>query len=278
MDRREAFERIAADASRGELSFPTSAGAALQIRRILDDPDCHIDEAARLIRAEPLLSARVVAMANSVAFNRSGKEIADVRSAVARLGFRTVRSVTTALAARQLAGTSAEPGRQALSEQLWQHTAHVAALAYVLARRATHQDADSAMFAGIVHEIGSFYLLSRLDDYPNLLDGEQEEWVGACESQVGTAVLRALAVPDSIIRAIESVWQGYLAFPPTTLGDTLLLADELAPVDSPFHRYGGADRESAAGTIDGVVGEDTLSGILLQSAEEVRSLTGALSF
>jgi HD-like signal output (HDOD) protein len=67
-------------------------------------PDCHIEAAAKLVQVEPLLAARVVAMSNAAAFNRSGREITDVRSAVMRLGFRAVRSLAMALVTRQMAG------------------------------------------------------------------------------------------------------------------------------------------------------------------------------
>ena len=100
MDKIAAFKSIAAGVAKGELDFPTSARVALKVRQALDDPDCHIEAAAKLVQAEPLLSARVVAMANSVAFNRSGREITDVRSSVSRLGFRTLRSLATGLAAQ----------------------------------------------------------------------------------------------------------------------------------------------------------------------------------
>ena len=41
--------------------------------------------------------------------------------------------------------------------------------ARVLARRVTRQNPDAAFFAGIVHEVGSFYLISRAADFPGLL-------------------------------------------------------------------------------------------------------------
>lgn len=72
MNRSEIIGNIVAEAGRGTLTFPTSAKMALVIKQALDDPNCPAQEAVRLIRAEPLLSARVVALANAVAFNPSG--------------------------------------------------------------------------------------------------------------------------------------------------------------------------------------------------------------
>lgn len=275
MDRHSIFKKIAAEVSSGEISFPTGVQLALKLQRALDDPECHVDAATRLIQAEPLLASRVVAMANSVAFNQSGREITDVRTAVSRLGFRTIRSLAAAIVARQLAGDRPGAGH-ALAAQLWEHTAHVAALARVIARRLTHQDPETAMFAGIVHEVGGFYLISRLAEYPGLLDDDFSAWMESGEAELGRAVLGALGVPETVVAAIEVCWQGYLAMPASSLGDTLMLAKELAPVGCPLHLMSGEIAGVRAASIDMVIGEATLSEILAESAEEVASLTAAL--
>ncbi len=135
------------------------------------------------------------------------------------------------------------------------------------------------MFAGIVHEVGGFYLLSRAKDFPGLLDDDFEDWIEAGEAEVGRAVLRVLAVPGPVLEALDDYWDGYLEMSPRTLGDTLILCDELAPVTSPLHKL--ASRKPGDGikaNIDLAIGEETLTGILEESAEEVRSLTAALKF
>lgn len=279
MDKNAAFERIAAEVAKGELAFPTSAQVALKVRQALDDPECHIEAAAKLVQAEPVLAARVVAMANSAAFNRSGREITDVKTSVARLGFRTVRSLATALVTRQLAGKPAGPDNQKLAAQLWEHTTHVAALARVLARQVTKQDPDTAMFAGIVHEVGGFYLLSRAAEFPGLLDGDMAAWIEQGQAVVGRAVLAVLNVPEAVRDALEGFYAGFLAMPPASMTDTLLLAEELAPVPSPLLRPGEeANPQRPAGEIEMQIGEDLLSAILSEAADEVASLSAALKF
>lgn len=278
MDRCAVFKQIALEAAQGELSFPTSAEMALKIQRALDDPDCPLDQAARLVQNEPLLAARVVAIANSVAYNRAGREITDVRTAVSRLGFRTVRTLAAALVTRQMAGAPSDPVLRQCAADLWEHTAHVAALSSVLARRVSHVDPETAMFAGVVHEVGGFYLISRAHEFPGILSGASADWVEEGEKAISAAVLRALKVPESVLEAVETLLEGYMALPPVSLGDTLLLADDLAPVESPLRKSGGPGREDPRGRIDAVIGEATLVDILEESRIEVESLIGALRF
>jgi hypothetical protein len=121
-------------------------------------------------------------------------------------------------------------------------------------------------------------LISRAKDFPGLLVGEPGDWAESAESDIGRAILTRLAVPDAVMQAIEAQWEGYLALPPVTLGDTLLLADELAPVHSPLYEMAGTRIASSTPIIDSVIDEDTLSGILSDAAAEVESLTAALRF
>jgi HD-like signal output (HDOD) protein len=276
MDRLEAFKSIAAQAGRGELTFPTSVDATLKLQRALSDPDLHIDEAARMVQAEPLLAARIVAIANSVAYNRSGTAITNVRAAVQRVGFRPLNALAAAVIVRQLDSKITQPELRAKADQLWKHSAHVAALSQVIARRVTHVDPETALFAGIVHEVGGFYLLSRAAEFPGLLDGDPEEWIEYGEMEIGRGVLKKLGVPAPVLEAIEAMWNGMRALPPETLGDTLMLANDLAPLDSPLHVRAGATTRQSAATIDFVTGDGTLASILEESAEEVKSLTAAL--
>jgi HD-like signal output (HDOD) protein len=280
MDRTEVLRKIAAEVEGGEVNFPTSAQVALKLQHALDDPDCHVEAATKLIKAEPLLAAKVVALANSAAFNSAGREITDVRAAVSRLGFRNIRALAAAVVTRQLAGRPST-AQGDLATRLWEHTAHVAALAHVIARRVTRQDPETAMFAGIVHEVGGFYMISRAKDYPGLFEAGFSAWAENGEADVGRAVLKVLGVPEAVVAAIDVVWQGFLALPPVSLGDTLLLADELSPVPSPLRLSdadGGPGRAGMAASIDLLIGQDTLAEILAESAETVASLTAALRF
>ena len=99
-----------------------------------------------------------MAIANSVAYNRSGDQITNVRTAVMRLGFRTMQSLAASVVVRQFSSKITNPALRAKATQLWEHTAHVAALAQVIARRVTHLDPETAMFAGIVHMTGTGWI------------------------------------------------------------------------------------------------------------------------
>ena len=261
----EAFGYITAQAARGEISFPTSVNAVLRLQMALDDPDCHVDEAIRLVLSEPQLAARTVALANTAAFGSAGGQVSNVRAAVLRIGYRRLRGLVAALLVRQFGHRIGDPVLRAKAEQLWTHCAQVAALAQALARHVTRIDPDTALFAGIVHEVGGFYLLSRADDFPGLLEDDVENWGALCEDVVGVEVMRKLAIPADVAQAIGALRDGVLNPEPSTLLDTLLLANLLAPVASPLG-------EVAAGSGTLPFDEETLQRLLDEAAETARAL------
>lgn len=275
MTRLEALQKIAAQVQQGEIVFPTSVAIALKIRKLLDDPDVHLAATTDLVMIEPLLSARVVAMANSVAYRRSEDDITDVATAVARIGLRSVRTLVQALILRQLAGAPKDARTQTLVKQLWEHTAHVAALSRMLAKRVTHVDAETALFTGLIHDAGSFYLLSRAAEFPALLETERAEGEEDLELVMHRRVAQTLNVPEPVVEALEVVWQGYVSSPPVTLGDTVALAKELAPVASPMVRLSSGEEIAS---IDITIGDEHLTDILEAASDEVDSLTRALTF
>ena len=277
MNKLEAFGYIAAQAVRGEITFPTSVNAVLRLQLALDDPDCHIDEAIRLVLSEPQLAARTVAMANTAVFGGSGgAPVTNVRSAVGRIGYRRLQALVASLVVRQFGNRIVDPGLRSKAEQLWEHTTHVAAIAHTLARRITGIDPDTALFAGIVHEVGAFYLLARADEFPGLLDDDSENWGALCEDVVSVEVMKKLSIPPLVAEAIGDMRGGWLNMPPGTLLDTLLLANQYAPVSSPLdgkHTPAPPHGESA---VDFVFDEQTLNEIQEEAAEIARAMGDAV--
>lgn len=115
MEKSALLSVLAGEVEQGRLGFPTSIKAAINIKERLDDPDCNLDFVILLIQDEPLLSKKVVAVANSIVFNRSGRKVTNVRAAVTLIGMQTVRNLAAALVAQQLAELQSKSERVAQS-------------------------------------------------------------------------------------------------------------------------------------------------------------------
>ncbi len=115
MEKSALLSVLAGEVEQGRLVFPASVKAAINIKEKLEDPDCNLDFVILLIQDEPQLSKKVVAVANSVVFNRSGRRVTNVRAAITLIGMQTVRNLVAAMVVQQLAELQSKNERIAQS-------------------------------------------------------------------------------------------------------------------------------------------------------------------
>lgn len=223
------LEDIAKDLS-GEVNFPTYLDASLTVRNILKDPLVSIDKVTQVVSVEPLISAKLLRLANSVMYNRSGQNLSDLRQAIARVGFETVRTTSLSVAMEQMLRSRNLSAFEDIARLTWEHSVQVAAIARVLARRLGRINPEDAMLAGMVHDIGVFYLLYRAAEYPEYRDNRQTliDLVIGWHESIGESLLNTLGLPEHIINAVREHDQLKHVANPCTLADILYFANLLA--------------------------------------------------
>jgi len=205
---REGFafvQELAAEMSRGKIDLPGFPNIALRVRQVLADTQVGPDKVVRVISSEPVLAAQLLRMAGAAARNPTGKPITDLRTAVVRVGLSVVRSATFAFALSQLRNAEALKGLERPLDELWRRSAAVAAMSYVVARRHTRVNPDTALLAGLLHSIGKLYILTRAARHPALFADQAtfhaivRDWGGA----VAKAVLENWGLADEIVTAVS---------------------------------------------------------------------------
>lgn len=279
-------ERLFAGLKDEPLNFLTSSAGLVRLIDRASRDDCTLDDAVRLVHTEPLVAAKMVAMANSAAYSRSDRAITSVKDALGLLGLGMLKAVASAVVVSQLADKAAKPNDVTVS-RLWAHSIEVAALASVISRRFTSDPPETALFAGIIHEIAGFYILSKSNELVDLTGGNvvsavardtaSHEEGSASVLAVGTRrLLAALQVPDEVAEAIEVQWRGYLMLPPETLGDTLMVANLMATTPSPFDAMAGNPGASNL-DLDDVLNKSEVAIVLRQAYDQVRSIQQAFN-
>jgi HD-like signal output (HDOD) protein len=271
------LEDIARDLSGDEITFPTFLDITFQVRSALKDPNLNVGQLAKLVGAEPLMSAKIIRMANSVALNPSGREIADVKSAITRVGMEAVRTVSFAVAMEQLLKSKQMQPFEGLSQKLWEHTSHVAALCRVLARKLAKINGDEAMFAGLVHDIGVFYLMARASNFPEIVADKNElhALLVGWHDNIGHALLSALGQPESVLVAVQEHETDRVVKEIKTLSDVLYVANKIAN-RSACWRDPELDGAVDTAMLEEIFDPETLAEIIEESLEEVQSLKSAL--
>ncbi|MGE5386469.1 MAG: HDOD domain-containing protein [Betaproteobacteria bacterium] len=223
------LEDIAQDLS-GELNFPTSLDAAIMVRNTLKDPEVKLDQVARAIALEPLIASKLLRLANSVVYNPAGQSITDLKTAVTRMGFEAVRTTSLAVAMDQIMKSKNLANFDKFAKLTWEHSIQVAATARVLARRVGRVNPEEALLAGLVHDIGIFYLLYRAAEYQQYRESQEAliELVAGWHESIGESLLHILGLPERIVNAVRDHDQLRDLDNPCTLSDVIYFANLLS--------------------------------------------------
>ena len=198
-------QALAAELSKGKVELPSFPDIALRVRQVLADDEVTQEKVTRIVGSEPMLAARLLQIANSAAINFSGRPITELRSAIARLGFNMVRSAAIAFAMSQLKKSENLKGLEQPLDDLWRTTAAVAAMSYVVAKRFSRVNPDTAMLGGLLHGIGKMYILTRVTGYPKLL-ADQATYAAIVRdwhAPIAKALLENWEIATEIVEAVS---------------------------------------------------------------------------
>jgi|SRR5580704_15051738 HD-like signal output (HDOD) protein len=278
----DAFEfvrELASELTTGEIELPSFPEVAAQVQKVLSQDDSDSARVVRVLGAEPLLATRVLSMANAAALNPGGRAIADLRTAVTRLGFDSLRSAAIGFAMAQIQRAKQFKGIERHLSALWQQSVLVSALAFVVARRTDKVSSDTAMLTGLVHGVGKLYILTHSTKHPALF-GEQETYqriVHDWHGNIAKALLESWFMAEEIVSAVHSYED-----PARDLrGNAAVLADVLEVADMLSACTGAPDNVPALLVGRKAVARlgldaDICQALLTESGEELAALRDAL--
>jgi putative nucleotidyltransferase with HDIG domain len=176
---------------------------------VINDEDADARKIARVIQADPAITAKLISTANST-FYRRARGIESCTDAVVRLGPSAVRNLVTAFVMRGLF-QSRVPVIQHHVKHLWTHSAMVAAISFNLARATPGMNADTALLAGLLHDIGSLCVLGYAERHPELYKSTEQlaTTIATFRGQLGAEILRRWDLPQAIVNAARDAedWQ-----------------------------------------------------------------------
>lgn len=194
---------LISDIKSNKITLPALPEVVLKTRKLLDDNNASAAQVARAIKMDATITTRMLRLVNSPLY-RSDHKIEDVKIAITRLGHNNVRSVITSLAMEQLYNTSFSRQTKKILRETWEHSAHVAALSYLIARDYTSLaplDPDEAMLAGLIHDIGKLPILEYIEVVPDLMINEtaMRKVIEILHTRIGRIVLKTWNFSDEFI-------------------------------------------------------------------------------
>jgi putative nucleotidyltransferase with HDIG domain len=170
-----------------------------------DAPDVDVREMARIMAADPALTARLLRVANS-AFYGLSRQVTTVSYAISVLGVHTVRHIALATAIFGLRDRENVPLDL---DAMWRHSVAVAGIAHMLASPMCSKDSETAFVGGLLHDIGRLILADHYkQDYVSVLRRAREEDVllqvveseafGVSHIEVGRALCEHWQLPATL--------------------------------------------------------------------------------
>jgi HD-like signal output (HDOD) protein len=264
--------------SAGKIEIPSFPDVAVRIRQVLADENCNSGQVAKVVGAEPGMTAKLLQMANSVALNTAGTKITELKSAIARIGFSNVRTASLAYAMEQIRKAPELASIRQPLNQLWDRSIKVAAMAHVAARRWARVSPDQALLAGLMHCVGKVYILARSTNFPTLFadPAAYERIVSDWHTAVAKAVLESWEITPDVVEAVEHFEQlDREGGEEPDLTDVLTIANQLVALqDDPDVMEAQLAEVSASRRLG--LTRESCEKVLGETADELASLHAAL--
>jgi HD-like signal output (HDOD) protein len=273
-------QALATELSSGKVELPGFPDIVARVQQVLADENASTEKVVKVLGTEPVLAGQLMSVANSVALNPSGKSIADLRTAVARVGLNTVRTATIAYAVRLLrAGTELKVIATQLNE-LWQRNVLVASIAYVLARRRTQVNPDTALLAGLLHGVGRLYIMTRAVRHPALFSNPssyqmiERDW----HLSIATALLENWGIAPEIVAAVRDS-EDYAREPrgAASLTDVLVAANMIVIHEGQPPEFLQARLQTVRAVAKLELTREICETLVRESAEEIAGLRAVLA-
>jgi HD-like signal output (HDOD) protein len=259
----EFLRHMLASLEAGVVDLPAFPHVVIDVQQILKDPNYSAQMLARPISKDPTLAARLLNMANSNAFNATGRVIIDLGVALTRLGAQKVYSVVLAHAIQDIRRSESLGSIAGPVEELWSDSVAVAHFCDALAKRLKLAMPD-AFVAGLLHRVGHLYIMAQLarqdPSRPRVALGK--DLVNAWHPVIAKAVLKNWHVSDAVCEAVRMQAE----MPAASTGPPLLTDVLIAGIRLTNRMMNSSDTASLSS--GGVLARLNLS------IEECRSLIG----
>lgn len=192
--------------------MPSFPRVVTDILATVDDPDGSINVLVQCINHDPVIAARVLSAANQASIRaRREREVTDMHTATALIGMGRVREIALI---GNLSGFMRSISANASHAKLWHHGVAVGICCQELAVHIEQTvSIDSALVAGLLHDIGQFWLYSYNPELTQqcvasaLRDGvgieaAERQLLGADHTTIGLWLAEQWGLPEAICGAI----------------------------------------------------------------------------
>ncbi|MGZ0080104.1 HDOD domain-containing protein [Methylomonas sp. BW4-1] len=189
---------VQAELDANRLILPTLPDVAIKVRDAVSKGDATAQSLAEIIATDAAISARLIQVANSPLY-RGTMEIKNIQMAVTRLGNNTIRTLITSLIMQQMF-TPTTALLEGYFRSTWEQGVNVSAISRALAAFVPHLNADEAMLAGLIHQIGKLPILTLVEKIPEFRDSPSrlDKLLEKAHPHVGKLIMNTWNFPEEL--------------------------------------------------------------------------------
>lgn len=190
--------------------LPASPQILARLEPLLVNMDASIDEVTELLRRDPALTARIIRIANSVAYNR-GEPLSSIEEALMRIGFAEVYRVTGFAVLAQV--SNQQIPLYDINGAQFRENSLLTALIMESMAKAVGLDARAAYTAGLLRSTGKIALdraqraNGRYQEIEPYSRGPIVDWevatFGCTNCEAAALVLEAWRFPSMLVSAVR---------------------------------------------------------------------------
>lgn len=223
--------RVGREIREGRVELPVLPRAALEVQELIAR-DADVSSIVRAIEREPIVAAAVIKYANAAVY-AGLRDVNDLHAAISRLGLKSVRDTVVSLSARA-AFKADNPAQARYYQTIWKHSLTTAVAARRLAGFVSVPK-ETAFLAGLLHDIGRICVLRgimtlRKRDPKGFVVPEHTitEFMDALHCPIGEVLCRAWNIPADLRDAIARHHDQNLTEPKDALAAVVQVADLMA--------------------------------------------------
>ena len=208
MDKSDLFRFVsllALELDNGDISLPSLPDVVIKIRNMLEREDSDFDKVSQAVSVDPVLVSKLFVYANSAYYNRANVKIETLEGVIGRLGFEVVRNTAMSLAMKQLYNSDKHDKTANQQRKIWAKGMKMSSMAFAIAQKHPELNQETAFLCGLMHEVGKLYILTKAEDFPELLGDAKslqqvfDEW----NPQITKSIIESWGFSEDVVHTAD---------------------------------------------------------------------------
>lgn len=280
LDSKQFLSKLQSDLASGKIEIAGFPDSVLKLLREMRDEFVSNSKLERIVREDAALSARIVSMANSAAFQSSAGPTTEAGSAIARIGLAALRTVVLAYGFSRLRDVKVYKLVQGRMGDIWLHSLAIATIGRALLgiTQSRAVDRDALILGGMLSGVGKIYLLAEISHHEEKLNdfAAVEHMLETWHAKITRTLLKNWEFPESVIRAATTIDTARSPSANNQVADILYVADMFSRMRTEVEELTRRLQVSSPAMRLGVSAIDPQK-VYTLAAEEAASISQALS-